>query len=237
MLQTCKRDLDNVHIADCNHANGLPDTKANTGSHTTVKTLDTVVAVNVLEGVADRHLLGSVRVLLLALHLDTDDLNGLVPGTETTTKTRGKNLLSSRELLARLLAGGTADPALSQTAKTETATPVGHLADSNSVDTLVNTADTILAVDVHEGGKGGGRLNTGGSHLVLGDLDRLHAGAETHGSVSLGNTTSDTTEDAATKVGGTSATSVEFGLGCDEEENGALGGGFDPGPGDEALVD
>lgn len=225
------------HVTDGNHANGLPDTKTNARSDTTVKTTDAVLAVNVAEGVADRHFLGAVRILLLALHLDTDNLNGLVPGAQATTKTGGNNLLVSSELLFAALATDVANPAFGETGQTETGTPVGHLSDGDSVNTLVNTADTVLAVDVHEGGKGGLRRNTRSSHLVLGDFDSLHAGAEAHGSVSLSNTTGNTTDDTATKLAEAAGASIVLGLGGDEEENGALGGGFNPSPGDEALVD
>lgn len=72
---------------------------------------------------------------------------------------------------------------------------------------------------------------------MLGDLDRLHASAEAHGGVGLGDTTGDATDDATAKLGGAVAAGVEFGLGGNEEEDGTLGGGFNPGPGDEALVD
>jgi hypothetical protein len=72
---------------------------------------------------------------------------------------------------------------------------------------------------------------------VLGDLDCLHAGAETHGGVSLGNTTGDTTKDTAAKLRGTGDTGVVLGLGSDEEKDGALAGSFNPGPGNETLVD
>jgi hypothetical protein len=72
---------------------------------------------------------------------------------------------------------------------------------------------------------------------VLGDLDRLHAGAETHGGIGLGDTTGHTTNDATTELGGAKAASIELGLGGDEEQDRALGGGFNPGPGNETLVD
>lgn len=72
---------------------------------------------------------------------------------------------------------------------------------------------------------------------MLGNLDRLHASAETHGGISLGNTTGDTTNDTTTKFGSASVAGVELGLGGDEKEDGALGGGFNPSPRDETLVD
>lgn len=227
----------NSHITQSNHANRLPNAETNTRSNTTVETRDTVGGVNVTESVSDRHLLGSVRVLLLALHLDTDDLNGLVPGGQTATETGSKNLLPGGELLAVLLASYVADTLLGQTRETETGTPVGHLTDGDGVDTLVDALDTLLAVDTHEGLESAGRRDAGGGNLVLGDLDRLHASAETHGGIGLGNTTGDTTDDTTAKLGGTSVACIVLGLGGDEEKDGALGGGFNPGPGDEALVD
>lgn len=231
------REWGNSHITKGNHAHGLPDTQADTGGNTTVETLETVVLVDVLGSVADSHLLGSVGILLLALHLDTDDLNGLVPGRETTTEGTGSDLFESRELVAVLLAGDIPDPTLSKTAETETGTPVGHLSDSDSIDTLVDTANTIGAVDGCKSLEGGLRLDTGSELLVLGDLSGLHAGAETHGGIGLSDTTGNTTNDTTTELRGSGNTGVVLGLGGDEQEDGTLGGSFNPGPGDETLVD
>jgi hypothetical protein len=72
---------------------------------------------------------------------------------------------------------------------------------------------------------------------VLCDLDRLHARAETHGGVGLCQTADHTTRDTGDEVVRAERLRVELGFGCDEEEDGALRGGFDPGPGDESLVD
>jgi len=226
----------NIHVTKSHHADGLPDTETHTGSHAPVETLDTVVLVDVLEGLADRQVLGPVRVLGLALHLDSDDLDGLVPGGETTTKTRREDLLPGGQLLGVLLAGDLADSGLSQTRETEARTPVGGLTNSHGVDTAVDTTDTLLAVDVHEGRKGAGGLDTGSSHLVLGDLDCLHASTETHGRIGLGDTASHTTADTTDEVIGAKAPSVVFGLGGDKEEDGALGGGLNPGPRNESLI-
>lgn len=225
------------HVTKGNHADGLPDGEANAGSDTTVETGNTVGVVDVAEGVADRHLLGAVGVLSLGLHLDADDLDGLVPGGETTTDGGGDDLLPGGELLLVALAGELADTALGETGETEARAPVGHLANGDGVDALVDTADTLLAVNVHKGGKGGLGRDTRGGELVLGDLDRLHAGAEAHGGVGLGDTTRHAADDAATELGGAKGAGIVFSLGSDEEEDSALGGGFDPSPGDEALVD
>jgi len=224
-------------VSEGNHADGLPDTQTDTGSDTTVETLHAVLRVDVLEGLADSHVLGTVGVLLLALHLDTDDLDRLVPSRETTTKGGSKDLLGSTKLLAVLLAGGLADTGLGDTGQTEAGAPVGDLADGDGVDALVDTADTLGTVNVHESLHGAWGLDASRRHLVLGDLNRLHAGAETHGSVGLGETTDHTTGDARNEVVGAGVAGVELGLGCDEEEDGALGGSFDPSPGDETLVD
>lgn len=215
----------------------MPNAERNTRSNTTVETLDTIGIVDILEGVTNGHLLGAVGILLLALHLNADNLNGLVPGAETTTKSTGKDLLTSTELLAFPLSGDRANPAFGKTTETETATPVGHLTNGDGIDTLVDATDTLGAVDASKGLEGGLRLDARSGELVLGDLDRLHAGAETHGGVGLGNTTGDTTEDTTSELGGASLAGVVFGLGSDEEEDSALGGGFDPCPGDKTLVD
>lgn len=122
-------------------------------------------------------------------------------------------------------------------AETEPAAPVGDLSDGDGVDALVDAADALAAVDVHEGGHGAGGLAAGLDGAVLGHLDRLHARAEAHGRVGLRQAARHAADDAAAEVVRAEALGVVLGLGGDEEEDGALGGGFDPGPGDEALVD
>lgn len=223
---------ENSHITHGHHTNRLPNTETDTRGNAAVQALNSVCLVDVLESVPDRHLLGSIGVLLLALHFHTDDLNGLVPGRKTTTNGRRQDLLGDAELLTMLLASDTADTLLSETRETEARAPVAHLADRNSVDALVDTADTLLSVDVHEGSECARGFDTSSSDLVLGDLDRLHAGAEAHGSIGLGDATSDTTEDAATELGSTGSAGIVFGLRGDEKQHGAFGRCFDPGPGD-----
>lgn len=225
------------NVTESNHADGLPDAQADTRGDTTVEALHTVLRVNVFEGLADSHVLGTVGVLLLALHLDTDDLNRLVPGGQTTTEGGSEDLLRSTKLLTVLLTSSLADTGFGDTGQTEARAPVGDLADGDGVDALVDTADTLSAVDVHECLHGAWGLDASRRHLVLGDLNRLHASAEAHGSVGLGKTTDHTTGDARNEVVGAGVAGVELGLGCDEEEDGALGGSFDPSPGDETLVD
>lgn len=225
------------HVTESHHAHGLPDAETNARCDTTVQALDTVLRVDVAEGVSDSHLLGTVGVLCLALHFDTNDLNRLVPSAEATTNGGSSNLLDCAELLVLGLASHLLNTVLSKTAETESASPVGHLANGDGVNTLVDTADTFTAVDLHEGLEGRLGLNTTSRELVLGDFHRLHAGAETHGSIGLRNTTGHTTDDATSKFGRAKATGVVLGLGGDEEKNGALGGGFNPSPGDQTLVD
>lgn len=226
-----------LHVTKSNHANSLPNAEANAGGHTPVETLDAVLTVDVAESVADSHLLRPVGVLLLALHLDTNDLDGLVPGTETTSDGRGQDLLPGVKLLLVTLASEVADTALSKTAEAEARAPVGHLADGNSVDTLVDATDTLTTVDVHEGSKGRLRLDTRSSLLVFGDLDSLHACAEAHGGVGLSHTTSDTADDTTSELVGSSSASVILGLGRNKEENSTLGRGLNPGPRDKSLVE
>ena len=94
------------HIAERNHAHGLPHTQTDTRHHTAVQALDAGLAVDVLEGVADGHLLGPVGVVLLALHLHAHDFNGLVPGGETTTEGGCEDLFGHAELDRRVFFAG-----------------------------------------------------------------------------------------------------------------------------------
>ena len=71
---------------------------------------------------------------------------------------------------------------------------------------------------------------------MLCDFDGFHAGAEAHCGIGLGDAAGHAAGDAAEEVGGAEGFGVVFCFGGDEEEDGAFGGGFDPGPGDEALV-
>jgi hypothetical protein len=247
------------HITECNHAHGLPHTQTDTRHHAAVQAFDTGLPVDVFEGVADGHLLGPVGVFFLALHFYAHDFDGLVPGGETTTKSGGEDLFGRTELDGGVfLVGDFADAGfavgvvlvglflillsslggnLRNTAETEPRTPVGDLSNSNSVDTLVDARNTFAAVDVHESSHSTGSLSTRLDGLVLGHLDGLHACAEAHGRIGLRQTTSHATNDAGAEVVGAEAAGVVLGLGSDEEENGAFGRGFDPGPGNETLVD
>jgi len=227
----------NLHITERNHAHRLPNAKTDSGSNTTVKTLNTVVGVDVVERLANSQVLGAVRVDGLGLHLDTDDLDRLVPCGQTTTERGSGDLLHHGELLAALLVPHFANTVLGNAGQTEARTPVGDLAHSDGIDATVDTADTLLAVDAHERLKGARRLYTTGRDLVLCNLHGLHARAEAHGGIGLCETTDHTSRDTGDEIGSAERLGVEFGFRSDEEEDGALGGGFNPGPRNETLVD
>ncbi|KAB8339217.1 hypothetical protein FH972_022151 [Carpinus fangiana] len=223
------------------------------GGFYVVPITSTRVSLQVLAG--DAELLGAVGVLGLGLHLDANNLDRLcrksareqgsdkhretylVPRTQTTTKTTGQDLLRDTQLIVLALAGEALDGVLGDSAQPETRAPVGDLAHGNSVDALVDAADALGAVNGHEGLDGAWGLHAGGGDLVLCDLDGLHAGAEAHGRVGLRQAADHATCDAADEGGGAEGACVVLGLGGDEEQHGAFGGGFDPGPGDETLVD
>lgn len=226
----------NVHVSKSNHADSLPDTKTNTRSDTPVKTLDAVLAIYVAEGLADSQILWTVRVNSLALHLDTDDLNRLVPGRQATTDGTSSDLFKTVELLTVLLSRDLSDPDFSKTGETKSRTPVCSLSNGDGVDALVDSTDTFTAVDVHESSEGAWGLDACSSHLGLGDFDSLHACAETHGSVGLGNTTSHTTTDSTDEVIGAESFGIVLCFGSHEEKDGTFGRGLDPGPGNETLV-
>jgi hypothetical protein len=86
------------HIAERNHAHGLPHTQADTRHHAAVQALEAGLAVDVFERVADGHLLGPVGVFFLALHFYAHDFDGLVPGGETTTQSGCEDLFGRAEL-------------------------------------------------------------------------------------------------------------------------------------------
>jgi hypothetical protein len=195
------------------------------------------VGVDVPRCGRDIEVLGAVGVDGLRLELNTDDLDGLVPRAQTTTKGRSGDLLDNTQLLAALLAGHPSNTGLSNTGQTEARTPVGDLAHSDGVDTAVDTTETLGAPDLHECLHGARGLGASSCDLVLCDLDRLHAGAEAHGRVGLRKTTGHTTRDTSDEVRRAERLGVVLGLGRDEEEDGTLGGGFDPGPRNETLVD
>jgi hypothetical protein len=226
-----------IHIAESNHADSLPDTKSDSGGNAAVKTLDTVVGVDVLGRGRDVQVLGAVGVNGLGLKLDTNNLDGLVPSAQTTTNSRGGDLLDDVELLAALLASNPSDTGLGHTGQTEAGSPVGDLAHGNGIDTAVDTTETLGAPDAHECLHGTGGLAACSDNLVLGDLDRLHAGTETHGGVGLSEAARHAARDAGQEVGCAERLGVVLGFGGDEQEDGALGRGFDPGPRNEALVD
>lgn len=221
-----------THHADC-----LPDAKHDPRRDTTVQTLQTILLVDVLERSANTHVLGSVGILLLALHLDADDLDRLIPGTQTTTKSTRDNLLGRRELLARVLASQAPDLVLGQTRQTKARAPIGDLTNSDGIYSLVDARDTLSAVNVHEGRHCTRRLDPRCGSLVLGDLDRLHTGAETHGCVRLSETADHASGDAGSEGASSKGAGIILRLGGYEEKDGAFGRGFNPGPWNQTLVD
>lgn len=224
------------HVTQSNHTNSLPNAESNTRSDTTVQSFDAVAFVDVLECFSDRQILGSVWVIGLALHLHPNDFDGLIPRRQTTTEGAGDDLFKATELLSLLLVGHFPNGRLGQSGETESRSPVGGLADRDRVDALVDASDAFLSVDVGKGLEGRRGFHALRGQLVLGYLHRLHAGAETHGRVRLGDTADHATGDARNKVVGSKRLGVVLCLGGDEEEDGTLCRGFDPGPGDETLV-
>ena len=224
-------------ITQSNHANSLPNAQSNARSNTTVETLETVLRVDISEGAADGHLLRPVGVVLLALHLDTHDLDRLVPGGQSTTERTRGDLLDRAEFLPVLLAGELADLALGNTRQSEARAPVGDLAHRDGVDALVDTLDTFGAVDLHERLHRARWLAAGQRFLVFRDLDCFHAGAETHGCVGLSQATDHTAGNTADEVVGSRNACVVLGFGGYEEQDCAFRRGFDPGPRDQSLVD
>lgn len=104
------RSLDIVGKAD--HADRLPRAESDTGRDTSVETLETVCVVDVGKRVEHGLFRRSSRVLAFdsglhlvsarsrrQTHLDSDDLDRLVPGRERTTNRRGEDLVHRTELV------------------------------------------------------------------------------------------------------------------------------------------
>ena len=68
------------------------------------------------------------------------------------------------------------------------------------------------------------------------NLDSLHARTEAHCGISLGQAAGHTAGDAGCKRREAGGFGVVFGFRGDEEEDGTFGGGFNPGPRDEPLI-
>lgn len=111
--------------------------------------------------------------------LDSDNLNGLVPCRERTADRAGQDLVHGTEPVSLLDALDVPQALLGETGETHSASPVGRLTERDGVDTLVDTGDTLSAVNVHEHLEGALGRGAGLDLLVSRDLDRLHARAET----------------------------------------------------------
>lgn len=94
------------HVAERDHAHRLPDAEADARHDAAVEAAHAALPVDVLERVADGHLLGPVGVVLLALHLDAHDLDRLVPGRQAAAERGRQDLLRHAELDARVFFAG-----------------------------------------------------------------------------------------------------------------------------------
>lgn len=194
------------------------------------------MAVNVLESFSNSQVLRTIGIIFLALHFHTDDLDRLIPCGETATESRSCDFLNCAQFLTVFLSGSFADTILCKTRQTKSGTPVCDLSNGHSVDTLIDTSDTLFSVNVGKGLESARRLDALGGKFVLGDLDRLHAGTETHGSVSLRKTTGHTTYDTGSEVPCAEGLGSIFGFRGDEKQDGTFRRGFDPGPRNETLI-
>lgn len=227
---------ENIHITKSNHTDSLPDTQPNTRRNTTIQALDTVRVIDILESLTNSQVLRPIRVLRLALHLDADNLDRLIPSRQPTTKAAGQNLLEAAQSLPVILPGDVPDSGFRKTGQTEARAPVGGLADGDCVDAPVDAADTFAAVDVHKGSEGAGGFDARGGHFMFCDFDGFHAGAEAHCGIGLGDAAGHAAADSSEEVVGAEGFGVVFCLGRYEEEDGAFGGSLNPGPGNETLV-
>lgn len=109
----------NSHIAQSNHADRLPNPQPNPRGHTTIQSLEPVIRIDVFQRLSHRQIQRPVRIHGFALHLDPNNLNRLIPRTQATTKTAGKDFLRGAEFLPFFFARDSSDAGFSQAGKTE----------------------------------------------------------------------------------------------------------------------
>lgn len=143
-----------------------------------------------------------ISIFTSPIFQDNAYLDRLIPSTQTPAENTSQDLLPYSQPVVLTLSSHVLDTLLGEPAQAESGTPVCHLPDSDSIDTSVDTRDTILAVDVGEDTEGGLGLDSSGGLLVASDLDRLHTRAETHCSVRLSDTTNDTSCNTGGEVTG-----------------------------------
>lgn len=224
------------HVTQRYHTNGLPNAQANPRCNAPVEPLQPITRVDISRRVSHGHLLRSVGIVFLALHLHADNLNRLVPCAQSTAQPTCQYLLHTPQFLAILFPCHVSDPRFRQPAQSEPTSPVRRLPNGHGIDSLVDPLDPFLAIDIHEGGPGAGRCDSLGGDLVFCYFHGFHAGAEAHSGIGLGDTTGHAAGYATNEVIRAKGFSVVFCFGGNEEEDGAFGGGLDPGPWDEALV-
>src|SRR5580700_7413141 len=112
-------DPGNLHITHSHHTNRLPNAETNTRNDATIQAHNTILRVNVPCRIAHRHLRWPIRIHRLALHLHTDNLDGLIPSTKSTTQPTRQDLLQCTQLRTILLACDPPNSLLRQTTKAE----------------------------------------------------------------------------------------------------------------------
>jgi hypothetical protein len=86
----------------------------------------------------------------ITTHLNSDDLDGLVPRRERATNGARENLIERTKTFTLLDPLDIPQGRFGETGKAHSGTPIGCLSDSDGVDTLVDTGNTLATIDVHE---------------------------------------------------------------------------------------
>lgn len=227
-------------VGKADHANRLPDAEEDPWCDTSVETLDAVLLVDVSKRVADGQLFGTIASgsgLGHALHFDADDLDGLIPGGQSTADTGARNALSGVQLVLFGFAREASDRALGETREAHSGSPVGALSNRDGVDTLVDPFQSFSSVDVAKHSPRRWRLDSGFRLLVPRDLGRLHARTESHGSIRLCDTARHASEQTSGSRRKSGILGYLFNFSCGEKQHSSLGRRFDPSPWNQSLVE
>ena len=147
----------------------------------------------------------------------------MIPSTHSPSYSTRDNLLKPRQLLPLLFPRRPPYPRLRQPTRPEPASPICRLPYRHRIHPPIDPAYPLFPPNIHKRLPRTWRLDPLGCDLVFCDFDGLHAGAEAHCGVGLGNAAGHAAGDAADEIGGPEGFGVEFGFGGDEEEDGAFG--------------
>lgn len=189
------------HVAQADHAHCLPNTQSYSRRDASVQALEPTGLIDILHGGPGGQVLWSVGIHCFRLHFDSHHLNGLVPRRESSANGRCQDLFVRIERFSVSFICNLSYRVLCESRQPEPRPPVGALANGYGIHPLVDPPDAFLAENVGKHLKCSWRFQASCCFLGPGDFDGLHARAESHRQVSLGQSAHDSSADSGDKTG------------------------------------